>query len=193
MRLIRNIILKMMSMKNKFGFDKYSLHGRNLIVGAKARCDNASHKRESITIGNNCDIQGILITKKDGFIRIGDYTTIRYNSLVGSIISVCIGSNVIISNNVTIMDNNNHPTSAKKRYEMTQSGFYSSLWNWENSTGAPITIKDNVWIGEKSTILKGVTIGEGSIVGACSMVTKDVPPFTIVAGNPAKVVKKLDD
>ena len=56
----------------------------------------------------------------------------------------------------------------------------------------PVKIGDRVWIGIAATILPGVTIGENSIVAAGAVVTKDVPPNTIVAGNPAKVVKKLD-
>ena len=55
---------------------------------------------------------------------------------------------------------------------------------------APIIIKDNVWIGMSAIILKGVTVGEGAIVAAGSVVTKDVPPHTIVAGVPARVIKK---
>ncbi|MDO5526467.1 MAG: acyltransferase [Prevotella sp.] len=53
----------------------------------------------------------------------------------------------------------------------------------------PIVIKDNVWIGRRAMILKGVTIGEGAVIAAGSVVTKDVPPHTLVAGNPAKVIK----
>ena len=60
--------------------------------------------------------------------------------------------------------------------------------NWENVKSAPIKIKDKAWIGFNSIILKGVTIGEGAIVGAGSVVTKDVADYTIVAGNPAVVV-----
>lgn len=52
-----------------------------------------------------------------------------------------------------------------------------------------IIIKDDVWIGHKAFILPGVTIGQGAIVGACATVTKDVPPYAIVAGNPARIVK----
>lgn len=52
-----------------------------------------------------------------------------------------------------------------------------------------VTIGENIWIGMRSVILPGVTIGEGAIVGACSVVTKDVPPLAIVAGNPAKVIR----
>ena len=58
--------------------------------------------------------------------------------------------------------------------------------------GRPIVIEDKVWIGINSTILPGVRIGYGAIVGANSVVTKDVPPMTIVAGNPARIVKKIE-
>lgn len=56
----------------------------------------------------------------------------------------------------------------------------------------PITIGDDVWIATGATVLPGIVIGDGAVVGACSVVTKDVPPWTVVAGNPAKVVKKRD-
>lgn len=55
---------------------------------------------------------------------------------------------------------------------------------------APVIIKDNAWIGMSAIILKGVTVGEGAIVAAGSVVTKDVPPHTIVAGVPARVIKR---
>jgi galactoside O-acetyltransferase len=55
----------------------------------------------------------------------------------------------------------------------------------------PVKIEDKVWIGFNSIILKGVTVGEGAIVGAGSVVTKDVPPYTIVAGNPARIIREL--
>jgi acetyltransferase-like isoleucine patch superfamily enzyme len=57
---------------------------------------------------------------------------------------------------------------------------------------APVHIGDNVWLGDHSTVLKGVTIGENSVVAACAVVTRDVPANVVVAGNPAKVVKELD-
>lgn len=61
--------------------------------------------------------------------------------------------------------------------------------DWSNVNHAPIIIKNKAWIGFNSIILKGVTIGEGAIVGAGSVVTKDVPDFAVVAGNPAKIIK----
>lgn len=56
----------------------------------------------------------------------------------------------------------------------------------------PVIIGQNVWVGDKATILPGVTIGDGAVIGANSVVTKDVPPYSIVGGNPAKVLKQLN-
>lgn len=76
---------------------------------------------------------------------------------------------------------------------MCINGFYGDSWNWDKSEHSAIVIEDDVWIGERSTILKGVTVGKGSIVASNSVVTKNVPPMSIVAGNPARVVKHLEN
>lgn len=171
-------------------FFSHSIHGKNLKVGSGANC--YSKKKENIKIGDNCEIYGILSANGDGKITIGNFTTIRHQSVIGCINSIDIGDYCIISNNVHIYDNNNHPIDPKKRREMCKSGFNSEKWDWKYSDNKPIAIKDNVWIGERATILKGVTIGEGAIIASNSVVTKNVPSFTIVAGNPAKIVKVLD-
>jgi len=64
--------------------------------------------------------------------------------------------------------------------------------DWSHVDMKPIIISDKVWIGFNATILKGVTIGEGSVIGACSVVTRDVPPNCVFAGNPAKLIKEID-
>lgn len=87
--------------------------------------------------------------------------------------SITIGKGAKISHNVTIMDGDGH---------FIEYDGYTPV--------KPVVIEDHVWIGTKSIILKGVTIGEGSIVAAGSVVTKDVPAYTLVAGNPAKVIKE---
>lgn len=84
-----------------------------------------------------------------------------------------IGNNVAIAENVTIRDDDSHT--------LLYDGYVQ---------GKPIEILDNVWIGMNLTILKGVTIGEGLIVVAGSIVTKNVRPNTLVAGAPAKVIKE---
>ena len=100
----------------------------------------------------------------------------------------------MISNNVIIVDNNNHPIEPKMRLKMTSCKDYlnDELWSWKYAESKPIVIEDNVWIGRDSRIMKGVTIGKGSIVALGAIVTRDVPPYSVVAGNPAKVVKILD-
>lgn len=100
---------------------------------------------------------------------------------------------MIISNNVTIYDNNTHPIEPGKRILMSIIGFHSDLWDIKHSEHAEIIIDNNVWIGERACIFKGVFIGEGSIIAMNSVVTKDVPPYTLVAGNPAKIKKRLND
>lgn len=86
---------------------------------------------------------------------------------------ITIGNDVAISHDVTIMDSDAHCIDSKD-YEMSK----------------PVHIEDNVWIGTRATILKGVKIGKGSIVAAGAVVTKDVPPNSMVAGVPAKVIKE---
>ena len=112
--------------------------------------------------------------------------------MVGAVEGVEIGSHVIISNNVHIYDNNNHPTSPKVRWEMCNQGFYGDAWKWKHASAKKIVIEDGVWIGERATILKGVTIGKGSIIGCDAVVTHNIPQYCIAAGNPAKVVKRLE-
>lgn len=172
-------------------FVQNSVFGKKLITGPYSYCD--SKNKNNILIGDYCEILGILRCMGDGKITIGNYSEIRSKSFVGSVESVTIGNYVIISNHVTIYDNNNHPTTPSVRKRMCMDGFYGDAWSWVHSDHKPIIIEDNVWIGEHSTILKGVTIGEGSIVACHSVVTKDVPPYSMVAGNPARVVKKIEN
>lgn len=189
-RLILSLPNQLKCLYKKLRFNKFTSHGQNLTIGPNANV--FIEQSSSVDIGDNCDILGTLMAKCGAKIRIGKYTTIRSNSFVGSAAGVDIGDYVIISNNVHIIDNNNHPTPPITRIDLSKSGFYSEKWHWRHSEKAPIVIENNTWICERSTILKGVTIGEGSIVACDSVVTKSVPPYTIVAGNPAQVVKKLD-
>ena len=109
-----------------------------------------------------------------------------------SLLSLSVPEELFLKAWVHIFDHNTHPTSPAARKQMCIDGFDGDAWRWKHAESKPIVIEDNVWIGEYSAVLKGVTIGEGSIVASHSVVTKDVPPHSIVAGNPARVVKKLE-
>ena len=180
------------SKKARYSFINNSCLGDNAIIDASARCINLTHMKENIKIGKNSNIKGKIYVCENGKIDIGDYFYIGQNSMVGAVEKITIGNCVIISNDVRIYDNNNHPTSPKFREKMSMNGYSNDNWSWRWADSAPVIIEDNVWIGQYSTILKGVTIGKGSIVATKAVVTKDVPPYSIVAGNPAKVVKKID-
>lgn len=188
--LIKRVIKQILIFWVKRQFKKNAIVGNNLDVGSGARCINA-HRKDSIRIGDNCCILGRLECNEDGNISIGDYTTIRFKTYIGSALQVTIGNFVIISNNCTIFDNNNHPVDPNERMVLSKSGFDSNLWGWKHSEKKAVTIGDNVWIGKNCLIMKGVTIGRGSVVAAGSVVTKDVPSYTVAAGNPARAVKSL--
>lgn len=102
-------------------------------------------------------------------------------STINATTSITIGDNVMIGSGCLITDTDSHPLHWKDRLDNRN----------DLTAKAPIVISDNVFIGARSIILKGVTIGEGAVVGAGSVVSKDVPPYTVVCGNPAKIVKSL--
>ena len=172
-------------------FKKYATIGKDLAISPRSNC--TAEKPGLIEIGDSCDIVGRLESQGNGRIKIGSHTGIYERSVIGSVNSITIGSCVMISNHVHIYDNNNHPVSPAVRHEMSLQGLRGEQWRWTHSESAPIVIEDDVWIGEYSLTLKGVTIGRGSVVAAHSVVTKDVPPMSVVAGNPARVVKVIEE
>ncbi|MER8484994.1 acyltransferase [Mesorhizobium sp. M1322] len=103
---------------------------------------------------------------------------------------ITIGNDVVISWDVTIVDHNSHSLDWKQRAKDV-ADWRQGKKDWTDIGVAPVTIDDNAWIGMGVTILKGVTIGRGAVVGAAAVVTKDVAPFTAVAGNPARQIRDL--
>lgn len=189
LRNVKNNIIKFLKKRK---FEKCSIVGEGTKFDYTSGCQNGSASVGNIRIGKNCMIRGLISTCGNGTITIGDRSYIGGGVRIGSVNSIKVGDDVIIAGNVHIYDNNNHPTEPTERLKMTQSGdFFGELWSWEKADNKPIIIEDNVWIGECCAILKGVKIGKGAIVGCNSVVTHDVPEYTIVAGNPAKVVKQL--
>jgi acetyltransferase-like isoleucine patch superfamily enzyme len=151
---------------------------------------NQQRARDAINLGANSWIAGqLLVYAHAGRIDIGDFCYVGENSKIWSAQHVAIGHRVFLAHGVNVHDNDAHSLSAKIRHEhfreLVTLGQPSFV---EDFSSAPIRIEDDVWIGFNSTILKGTHIGRGAIVGACSLVTRDVEAFAIVAGNPAVVV-----
>ena len=123
---------------------------------------------------------------------VGNNVTVCANVVI--IGDITIGNDVLISWGCTIMDNDAHSTSWSERKNdvaITLGKLSANEKAWSQVSRKKIVIKDKAWIGFNSIILKGVTIGEGAIVAAGSVVTKNVPPYTVVGGNPAVFVKKV--
>jgi acetyltransferase-like isoleucine patch superfamily enzyme len=108
---------------------------------------------------------------------VGDYSVLNPGVTIHAGDRVEIGRNAILAPNVRISDTDWH-------------GAYDRVY--DNGGHAPIVLRDNVWIGEGAMVAKGVTIGRNAIVGARALVTRDVPDYAVVAGNPARVVRELD-
>lgn len=117
-------------------------------------------------------------------IVIGSNSQIGSYNHITAINKIEIGNGVLTGKYVTISDN-----SHGKPGDVTEKDI-SPIKRAVFSKG-PVVIEDNVWIGDKATILANVRIGKGSIVGANAVVTKDVPPYTIVAGSPARIIKQI--
>ena len=127
-----------------------------------------------------------------GSCSIGDFTLLN-GALIMADERIEIGKHCLVSWNVGIADSDFHPLDPALRRQdvMALSPFAKDRPARPTLKTKPVRICDNAWIGMNAIILKGVTIGENSIVAAGAVVTKDVPPNVIVAGNPAVVVKEL--
>ncbi len=161
---------------------------------------NPQENKIYLTIGENSLISGSFIFEiKTGKITIGSRTFIGGGTFI-CIDEIQIGDDVMFSWGCTVADNNSHShiwterkndvLEWKKGIDENKLGFYK---DWQNVKYSKITIKNKAWIGFNSIILKGITIGEGAIIGAGSVVTRDVPDWTIVAGNPAKIIREIPE
>ena len=112
---------------------------------------------------------------------IGDGVSFNYYCHVGCINKIVIGNHVMVGSYVLITDHS-HGELERTSVPVAKRKLLSK---------GPVIIEDNVWIGEHACIMPGVTIGEGSIIGANAVVTHDVPPFSVAVGVPARVVKSL--
>ncbi|MBP5375841.1 MAG: acyltransferase [Bacteroidaceae bacterium] len=150
--------------------------------------------RDRLVIGDHTHVRGELTIYPYGEgLRIGNNCYVGHNSIIRAANRIDIGNYVLISHSVNIIDTDSHEIDAEERAKaymrLLEEGHPKSPGLVKT---APVVIHDHAWISYNVCVLKGVTIGEGAIVGAGSVVTKDVPAWTMVAGNPAKVIKQLE-
>lgn len=167
----------------RFSFPSYITLGRDVFIGENSSVSGLS--QEGILIGDhvrireNAWIQATSRLHEPGAgASIGDNTYIGPNVYLGAGGRVRIGKNVVMGAYIQILAEN---------HEFDQPGKTISE---QGVTRKGIVIEDDVWIGNLAVILDGVSVGRGSVIGAGSVVTKNVPPYSVAAGNPARVIRE---
>lgn len=175
----------------KFGKAALSIHESARLT---SECTVRAHspQRPSICIGHSTIINGELLTfAHGGQITIGSFCFVGRNTFIWSASRIAVGDRVLISHGVNIFDNLTHPLSAAERHHQFLSLLTVGHPKELDLDEKDIVIEDDALICAGAFILRGVTIGRGAVVGAAAVVTKDVPAWTVVAGNPARVIRML--
>jgi acetyltransferase-like isoleucine patch superfamily enzyme len=158
-------------------------------------------KRKYVKIGDDNVLDcRIFFESGQGEVVIGNRVFIGGSTIMCRT-KVEFGNNIFVAWGAYFYDHDSHSLDYKLRQDdisqqladIRNGEFFITHKNWEVVNSSSIKICDNAWIGMNALILKGVTIGEGAIVGAGSVVTKDVDPWTIVGGNPAKLIRRIDN
>lgn len=190
---LREVIAQLDRESQLYEINKALTADDSSIFSATAVIKNLARNPAKILVGGNTFVEGeLLIFHNVGAISIGEFCYVGSNSKIWSGEKVEIGNHVLISHDVFISDTNSHETD----FQLRANSFKRSLSANDvvlssDVQAAPVLIEDHVWINPRVCILKGVHVGKGAIIAAGSVVTKSVPPFTLVAGNPAVVVKSL--
>lgn len=154
----------------------YQHRGKKSVIHSSVRMDTPPYRK--FHLGDYSVIESFCcINNAVGDVIIGDHTRIGlHNTIIGP---VTIGSHVNLAQGITVTALNHNFTDTEKRID--EQGVSTSS----------VTIEDDIWIGANATILSGVNIGRHSVIAAGAVVTKDVPPHSLVAGVPAKVIKQI--
>lgn len=180
--------------RRKLAVPKDCIMAPGVVLYDSAKIINNLNDASTITIGACTHVKGELLTfGHGGKIAIGEFCFIGEQTRIWSAKEITLGDRVLISHNVNIFDNDTHPVNPQARHEQFKQIITTGQPKSIDLKERPVIIADDVLIGCNSIILPGVLIGKGAIVGAGSVVTRDVPPYTIVAGNPAKVIREIPE
>ncbi|MBM4148841.1 MAG: acyltransferase [Lentisphaerae bacterium] len=146
-----------------------------------------------IEVGRDCSIHGTLKTATpEARIAIGNNVFIAGHTMLDCICGISIEDDVLVSYECIISDSDHHSLSLSVRAN-DNLDWRREYHDWTTTANEPVRICRGAWLGARVIVLKGVTIGEGSVVGAGSVVTKDVPPWCVAAGNPARVIREIPE
>ena len=171
------------SLDAQIWYPEYVAFGKKVNVGKQVLIQNDKNskyeKEWNVRLKSNVVIRPFCVLEtNNGFIDIGENVYINYYTCIFAEGGVTIGDNSLIGPHCTIVASH-HQFSDRKTLIKNQNVKQSML---------PIVICEDVWIGANCVILQGITIGKGAVIGAGSIVTKDVPPYSVAVGVPAKVI-----
>jgi len=137
---------------------------------------------DDVTLSGNVNFVCGSKIYKNPVIRVGDGTFIGFMNTFSASMEITIGRQCLFAPQVKIFDNNSHPLDPSRR---------TSEDTMSEQDVAPVRIGNRAWLGVNAIVMKGVTVGEGAVVAAGAVVVSDVPPHTVVGGNPARVLREL--
>jgi acetyltransferase-like isoleucine patch superfamily enzyme len=147
---------------------------------------------DAITIAAGSVCRGILrLNEATGRLSIAEDVYIGDDALISCSTRIEIGAGTLIGHGAQVFDNDSHPIDPEGRDRQWRRIRYGERLPF-TVEAAPVTIGRRVWIGMYALVMKGVTIGDGAVVAAGSVVTHDVPPLTVVGGNPARPIRTLE-
>jgi acetyltransferase-like isoleucine patch superfamily enzyme len=161
-------------------------------MGEDNRLSGVVLLRAGISVGDQCDLEGRwVLLRPDARIEIGSRSELNAGCVLDCVGSIAIGDDVLVAAEVYIADHDSHSADWEVRRH-DHLARREGKRDWSVVPQAPVRIEDKAWIGRRAMIFKGVTVGEGAIVAAGSVVTRSVEPWTVVAGVPAREIRKLD-
>ncbi|UCD55157.1 MAG: acyltransferase [Candidatus Omnitrophota bacterium] len=182
-------IYKKKTCKNRKQLSKVAIIGKSPKIVGPITLNNI--KKEQLVIGDYAILRySKLFFFGEGRLTIGNYCYLGDFTQIDAAEEVTIGNYCMLSNRIMIQDHTSHPLSPKKRRKQL-IGLQKTPTDVYDTVIKKVTIEDDVWIGMDALILKGVTVGRGSIIAARAVVTRDVPPYSVACGNPARVVKTI--
>jgi len=143
-----------------------------------------------LEIGEGSIVEGSLVFERDGACIVIGCNTFIGGSQLASASRIEVGDDVLISWGCNIVDHNSHAIGWRQRKQDVKDWYFGKK-DWTHVEVKPVKVGNKSWLGLNVIILKGVEIGEGAVVGAGSVVVKNVPAWTIVAGNPASVIRSI--
>jgi acetyltransferase-like isoleucine patch superfamily enzyme len=170
-------------------FERVGEAGEGLRLGLEARLVAPPGERR-IKLGRDCVIRGIIRCEGDGRVEVGDLVYLGDGVIISARTKIEIGDGTLLAHGAQVFDNDTHPLDAAERQAHFRTILKLEPARAFDIPSRPVRIGRGCWIGFGAAVMKGVSLGDGAIVAAGAVATTDVPPNAIVAGNPARVVRR---